>query len=222
MRRVLAILIAIALGASIVGCGEEEISPSDVETPMTPIEITITVKGDVTSKTTPDDWVYFSFKTGSMIDPSRKNTKEWDIRVLGTKFSTNSGTTAEETGSGGLGGAIIVNESDLTKIAQAPETGYTVDVIAKIATMAKTKPSASINPLLTKEDKNDPNYDGNHWYTRVDRKLTPDTSKCYVIRCGDGKSYARLQFIGYNKSGDTRTYTLLYNYTDRPDRKFVE
>ena len=220
-KRGLVMLAIFALVFSVGGCGADK-SPSSPHTvQMVPIETTITVQGDVTSATTADDWTYFSFKTGAVVDASQKNTKDWDLRILGTKFSTNSGTTAEETDSGGDGGALIVEESDLTKVTEVPETGYTVDVVAAIATMADPKPRVSIMPLLTKEDSDDPNYDENKWYTGRGSSLNADASKCYIIRCGNGH-YARMQLTNYTKSGDERTYTMSCNYTERSDRTFVE
>lgn len=217
--------MAFALAIFFAGCGEDgdedDLNGEAALVEMTPLEANITVPGNVSDATLPDDWTYFSFKTGAVVPASQKNTTAWDIRILGTKMSTNSGTTAIETGSGGNGGAMIIPEADLTKITEAPASGYTVDVKAAIATMADPKPVVSINPLLTKEDPDDPNYDDNEWYSGRGRDLNADATKCYVIRCGDG-NYARLQFTNYAKEGNNRIYTISYNYTDRPDRKFVQ
>jgi hypothetical protein len=158
---------------------------------------------------------------GANVPASQKNTTNWDIRFLGTKMSTNGGTTAAEVGSGANGGAIIIQESDLMKVTQAPASGYTMDVEAAIATMADPKPVISICPLLTKEDSDDPNYDENHWYAGSGRDLNADGTKCYVIKCGDG-NYARVQFTNYTKEGDNRLFTFSYNYTDQPDGRFVQ
>lgn len=224
LKKFLTLLMAFGLVFFIIGCGndEEESDNNDTAlTDMTPIEARITVPGDVKSSTKPDDWTYFSFKTGTTIPSSQKNTKNWDIRFLGTKISTNGGTTATEVGSNANGGAMIVKESDLMKIKQAPLNGYTVDVQATIAAMGSPKPVASINTLLTKEDESDPNYDENHWYTGTGNNLSADGTKCYVIKCGDG-NYARVQFTNYAKEGNNRLFTISYNYTDRTDRRFVE
>jgi hypothetical protein len=136
-------------------------------------------------------------------------------------MSTNSSTTAVEVGSGGSGGAMIIQESDLNKVTEAPASGYTLDVKAAIATMADPKPVVSINPLMTKEDSDDPNYDENHWYAGKGRDLNADGTKCYVIKRGDG-NYARVQFTNYTKEGDSRLFTFSHNYTDQPDGRFVQ
>ncbi len=227
LNKIIATLMALSLIIFVIGCGSEEEEKPDNEnnqiklTDMTPLEAKVTVPGDVTSSTTPDNWIYFSFKTGTTVPTSQKNTQNWDIRFLGTKMSTNGGTTAEEVGSGGKGGAMIIKEANLMKIVEAPADGYTVDVKATLASMSKPKPVASINQLLTKEDESDPNYDENHWYVGSGANLSADGTKCYVIKCGDG-NYARVQFTNYVKDGDNRLITFSYNYTDRADRKFVK
>jgi hypothetical protein len=207
-----------------VGCGGDDDDDDDDEVllvDMTPLETTVTVPGDVTGSTTADDWTYFSFKTGTTVPTSQKNTTNWDIRFLGTKMSTNGGTTTAEVGSGANGGAIIMQESDMMKVTQAPTSGYVVDLEATIASMADPKPVVSINPLLTKEDEDDPNYDENQWYAGSSRDLSADGTKCYVIKCGDG-NYARIQFTNYAKEGDDRLFTFSYNYTDQPDGRFAQ
>jgi len=136
-------------------------------------------------------------------------------------MSTNGGTTADEVGSGGTGGAMIIKESDLMKVTQAPSSVYTMDVKSAIASMASPKPVVSINQLMTKEDESDPNADENHWYAGSGRDLNADGTKCYVIKCGDG-NYARVQFTNYTKEGDNRLFTFSYNYTDQADGRFVK
>ncbi len=225
LKKLLVLSMVFALAIFFAGCSEDDDEDDSNDeaalVEMTPLETNITVPGDVSDVTPPDDWTYFSFKTGTVVAASQKNTTAWDIRILGTKMSTNSGTTAAETGSGSSGGAMIIAEADITKITVAPASGYTVDVKAAIATMADPKPVVSISQLLTKEDKDDPNYDDNKWYSGKGRDLNADATKCYVIKCGDG-NYARLQFTNYTKDGDDRIYTISYNYTDQPDGKFVQ
>lgn len=222
-KRLLVLLMASALVFLVVGCGGDDDDDNDdaVFVEMTPLETNITVPGDVSDATTPGDWTYFSFKTGAPVPASQNNTTAWDIRILGTKMSTNGGATAAETGSGCSGGAMIIAEADLMKITEATASGYTSDVKAAISTMADPKPVVSINQLLTKEDSDDPNYDDYKWYSGSGRDLNADAMKCYVIKCGDG-NYARLQFTNYTKDGDDRVYTISYNYTDQPDGRFVQ
>lgn len=226
LNKLLVLLMAFSLVIFAMGCSnDEEEDKTDNKqvtlTDMTPIEATVTSPGDVTSSTTADNWTYFSFKTGTTVPTSQKNTKNWDIRVLGTKMSTNGGTTATEVGSGAGGGAMIMKESNLMKITQAPTSGYTMDVKAAIATMADPKPVVSICQLMTKEDESDPNFDDNQWYAGSGASLNADGTKCYVIKCGDG-NYARVQFTNYTKEGDNRIFTISYNYTDQADGKFMK
>jgi hypothetical protein len=121
LSKFLVLLMAFSLVIFVIGCGndeeEDETDNNQIAlTGMTPIEAKVTSPGDVTSSTTADSWTYFSFKTGTTVPTSQKNTKNWDIRILGTKISTNGGTTATEVGSGAGGGAMIIKESDLIKI----------------------------------------------------------------------------------------------------------
>lgn len=127
---------------------------------------------------------YFSFKTGSKVEASKKVSAEWDIafaKEYNSYISINNATDSKSFGFGGTGkGAMVVVNQPYDQVKQAPaDDEFTTNGI----TAAGWDPGS-----------------GNGWYfyelkTHI---AVPIKNRTYVLRTADGK-YVKLQLISMYK-----------------------
>ncbi len=109
--------------------------------------------------------------SGASFSAADSNSTNWDIGFRGTTIIINGGTSGP-----GQGGA-IVREGIFEDLAEAPQTGYTVDSGAGYAVPAGS---------------------GNGWYNYnpAAMVLSPIPGRFLVVRTADGR-YARVRLLSY-------------------------
>lgn len=151
-----------------------------------------------------NDWIYFSFSTGKEVTGITEKNKterlDWDIAFNVNNMRTNSGKSGK-----GKGGAIALKETDLSKVATAPTTGYEVDkdidIIEKIPPMPPLMMKSTGNQVLAKAIT----FDGPPPRYTIEKNV-------FVIKTADGK-YAKIKFSSfYNKEGKSGYVSFKYVY----------
>jgi hypothetical protein len=176
---------------------------------------------------------YFSLSDGKEItDPASKN---WDIAFdYNRLIYTNSGDTAAELNSGGLGGVWCADETNFNTISSA--TGADFSLPFAVDTKRYTNPAAEMgSPTLnrinvityvgygsgtgvTQETAlTDYKYNAQQFYVADLSEMPPVynlTKQVYIIRHGNGTVYSKVQ-INYmqsitSTSGNKRIYQVNY------------
>lgn len=150
-----------------------------------------------------DDWIYFSFEKGKEIEITEENhttNLSWDIAFNKSNIRTNSGTSGK-----GKGGALKTNETDLTKLSKAPESGYTIDesimITKDLTEFPPPQMESSGNVLLC----NAIAFSGPPPLYTVSENI-------YTVKTADSK-YVKIQFITfYDENGESGHLTFKYAY----------
>lgn len=151
-----------------------------------------------------NDWIYFSFSTGKEVTGITEKNKterlDWDIAFNVNNMRTNSGKSGK-----GKGGAIALKETDLSKVATAPTTGYEVDkdiyITKDLSTMPPPQMKSTGNQVLAKAIT----FDGPPPRYTIEKNV-------FVIKTADGK-YAKIKFSSfYNKEGKSGYVSFKYVY----------
>jgi hypothetical protein len=128
-------------------------------------------------------WTYYSFVLDRTIEPVNPATDlSWDIALNAAMVQTNSGTSGA-----GNGGALDPSQANLSAIATAPASGYTLDTQLDIDGNAFSG-SAVLNG----------------WYQSG--TTTPNDS-AYLLRSADG-TFAKMKIGAY----DSGSYTIDWAY----------
>lgn len=144
----------------------------------------------------PEEWVYFDFSRGTVVDVPAQSSPDWDIGFRRAGIISNGG----ETNPDGLGGIIEIRGVGFEAVKEAPESGYTVDI--------RIGSEETENPVIKKW------YEYSYW-THI---LKPKNN-VYIIRTADGR-YAKMQILGYYCGRLSGCYTIRYVYQGNRGRKF--
>ena len=145
--------------------------PTYAPTPSSPRDVGPALVGPVVytvDATSPDQWRYFSFRLGSVLEPA--GAQEWDLGFRRYQVIVNGGPRFA-----GHAGAVDLGRITFAEVNSAPETGYQ-------ATGGDAEPR---HPALA----------GWYSYSYFSHVLTP-TPRVWAIRSADGR-YAKLEFVSY-------------------------
>ncbi|MFQ5673492.1 MAG: HmuY family protein [Nitrospinales bacterium] len=143
-----------------------------------------------------DDWVYFDFSRGSVVDIHDPSSLEWDLAFRRGKVITNGGATNRF----GSAGANDLGTVDFDTLAEAPAAEYTADS----ATRTETE-----NKVLKKWYK----------YNYITHKLTAKKN-VFAVRTAKGK-YAKVQFLSfYCENRETGCIRMRYVFQENGDNRF--
>ncbi len=156
---------------------------------------------DVTSFT---KWVYVSLSSGKIVEVTDpKNDMNWDLGFHRWDVRTNGGLSG-----GGQGAALQLNQTDLSQVTAAPESGYVTDIMLQInmTGMPPVMDDHPANPELAK------------WMDMDMSEMPPlytMTDKVFIVKTAGG-NYAKLKFTDYmNDKGDRGHIT--FEYVLQPD-----
>lgn len=158
------------------------------------------------------DWVYFSFESGAVVEIDPENFSEslvWDIAFHRNDVRLNCG----ESGSG-LAGAYTTDKTGLSEVFTAPETGYVVDATKTIMTKFVLP-----EPIFEEQPAN---LEIN--WLEVDTSNPPPVytlhDKVFVVRTASGK-YAKIKFTNYlGNMNETMIISMSYVYQPDGSRNF--
>ncbi len=192
------LMLAIATSSFFSSCEKEE------NTPPTESEITI-------NATAYDKWVYFSFKDTSIVQVGDFSTSSnWDIAFHRMEVRVNCGTAGP-----GQGGTIDIGMLSFSSVAEAPESGYSLNTTIKILESSAMPPvyvSVPGDTLMS-----------NKWVTMVHGASGPVytlNDHIYVIKTAESK-YAKIWLKDYfNTEGKGGYPTMKYLYQPDGSRKF--
>ena len=205
-------LVIIGLGlCAILGCNSADdetlerllAEPDTTETVTTetqepleePVEMleAMTRTIDATSK---EEWAYFDFATGSVVDVEDAATSEgWDIGFQRTQVKLNGGTSGP-----GEGSVVMLSETTFAAVTTAPTDGYRADTADTLA-------------IVPQSEKGWYLYTGppTHW-------ILPLEDRVFVVKTADG-TFAKLRFIGYYKDNENKQDSgfVTFEYVHQPD-----
>ena len=164
--------------------------PRDVGKGLTE-EITYTINASSL-----EDWVYFDFSRGSVVDVPNQSSLDWDIGFKRAIIISNSGETNPDS----MGGIIDLGNISFESVTEAPESNYTVDI--------RTSPMDTENPAIKKW----------HEYSYWTHILKPKNN-VYIIRTAYGR-YAKIQILKYYCGRLSGCYKIRYVYQGNGSRKF--
>jgi len=145
-----------------------------------------------------DDWTYFDFSRGAVVDIYDPSSLEWDLAFRRGKIITNGGATNRF----GSAGANDLGEVDFDMLAEAPAEEYIPDS----ATRTETE-----NKILKKWYK----------YNYITHKLTAKKN-VFAIRTAKGK-YAKVQFLSfYCENRETGCIRMRYVFQENGSNRFLK
>jgi hypothetical protein len=117
---------------------------------------------------------YFSLSDSSIVTGADTLSTKWDVAFSRTTIYTNSGNSGP-----GVGGAVILKNTNWDDVTTAPESGYNADT--------ETSPAV-------------PTGSGNGWYIYdpSTHLISAAAGVVIVVKTGEGK-YAKLQITSYYK-----------------------
>lgn len=118
--------------------------------------------------TSPDQWRYFSFRLGSVLDHA--GSRDWDLAFRRYQVIANGGPRFA-----GAGGVVDLGRVAFAEVTSVPEAGYEV-------TEGDAEPR---NPALA----------GWYGYSYFSHVLSPKP-RVWAVRLADGR-YAKLEFVSY-------------------------
>jgi hypothetical protein len=175
-------------------CSDEKDDPKPV---LDAEEITI----DATSFT---EWVYISLSSNQIVQVSDPKTDlTWDLAFHRWDVRTNGGLSGN-----GQGAALQLNETELSQVTVAPESGYVTDIMIQInmTGMPPVMEDHPANPELAK-------------WMHLDMSEMPPlynmNDKVFVVRTADG-NHAKLKFTDYMNDTGVRGH-ITFEYVLQPD-----
>ena len=200
-------ILAAALGLSLVfftACSSDDDKPETSET--------LEVKSVQIDARSYEDWVYFSFETGTEVTVDPENFSEslaWDIAFHRNDIRLNCGTSGD-----GLGGAFTTDKTVLSEVFTAPETGYVVDAMKTIMTKFVLP-----QPIFEEQPAN---LEVN--WLDIDTSSPPPVytlhNKVFVVKTASGK-YAKIKFTNYlGNMNETMIISMSYVYQPDGSRNF--
>ena len=222
----ISLLAAVAMFFMACDSDDSGDSPSGTEKLITAAKV------KSSSGSTTYDYIYFSFETGDDVGAANSATTDWDLRfTAGTSILTNSGETATDLGSGGLGGAAYTGSTDFSADVDVDSLTFETDTKPWIDghSVARTLTSViCFSGYATGDGLSDSTpYATADWsaygfyqYDGMPPVYTM-TDRVYVVKIGDGSGYAKFQVLSMEyaseddtpDSGDkTTTYNFLIKY----------
>jgi len=170
-----------------------------VPTPAAPKEVGAAEVGPYTytvDARSSEEWVYFDFSRGSVVEPAERSALDWDIAFRRHRMITNGGASNPI----GQAGVADLGRASLDSTLEIPQGGFVTDL---------RRGDESRNPAL--ED----------WYeySWISHILEP-AQRTYAVRTADGR-YALLRFVGYYcPGGQSGCVTFRYRYRGDGSRRF--
>lgn len=158
-----------------------------------------------------DKWVYFSFKDTTVVNVSDyKTSTAWDIAFHRMDVRVNCGESGP-----GKGGSLTLGKIDFTSVAEAPESGYSLNASIKIME------SYSVPPVYVTTQGD--TLLSNKWITYIPSMSGPTytlSDHIYIVKTADGK-YVKLWLKDYfNAEGKGGHITMKYAYQTSGSRSF--
>ena len=158
----------------------------------------IETKLTVINASSENNWVYFDFSRGKVVDIHDKTSLEWDLAFRRSKVVSNGGATNKF----GKAGLINLGSLNFDQVVDVPLKNYIPD----IATKTETE-----NPILLKW------YSYNYLTHKLSAK--PNT---YAIKTADNK-YAKVKFLGfYCANKETGCIKMQYVYQGNGSNQFAK
>lgn len=150
-----------------------------------------------------DQWTFFDFSRGSVVDLPHQFSIDWDLAFQRHKMLVNGGATNPK----GKGGILNLGEVPFDEVIDAPADGYVEDTIATI------NPDAIVTENLAIKTW--------YHYNFLTHILRPKPN-VYVIRTADGK-YAKMRIVSYYCDGGQASgcFTIEYMYQGDGSQRFV-
>jgi hypothetical protein len=150
-----------------------------------------------------EDWTFFDFSRGSVVDVPHQFVVDWDLAFQRHKILANGGATNPK----GRGAILNLGSVDFETVLEAPAEGYIEDTIATINSEAIVTENLAIKTW--------------YHYNFLTHLLIPKPN-VYVIRTADGK-YARMRIVSYYCDGGHASgcFTFEYVYQGDGGRRFV-
>ena len=145
-----------------------------------------------------NNWVYFDFSRGKVVNIHDKTSLEWDLAFRRSKVISNGGATNRI----GKAGLINLGKLNFNQVADVPLDNYTPDMSTKTETE---------NPILLK------------WYSYnyLTHKLSAKANT-YAMKTADSK-YAKVKFLDfYCTNKETGCIKMQYVYQDNGSNQFTK
>ena len=145
-----------------------------------------------------NDWVYFDFSRGNVVDIHDRTSLEWDLAFRRSKVISNGGATNKF----GKAGLINLGKLNFDQVIDVPQDNYTPD----IATKTETE-----NPILLK------------WYSYnyITHKLSAK-SNTYAVKTADNQ-YVKVKFLDfYCANKETGCIKMQYVYQGDGSNQFIK
>ncbi len=162
---------------------DETVEPSTNTEDPAPIDEPIGLEAHTFTidATNEEEWTYFSFKTGDVVEVADAvNSEEWDIGFQRTKVKLNGGISGP-----GMGSAVMLTDTTFEDVTVAPEEDYQSDTEDTLAVVPQSEKGWYI-------------YTGppTHW-------ILPLEDRVFVVKAADG-TFAKIRFIGYYKDNENK------------------
>ena len=149
-----------------------------------------------------DKWVYFSFLNGNIIAINKNGTtdipsgNDWDIAFCRFYSRTNSGKSNSDNN--GKGGAFMTDAKSLDELTKIPdENSFVIDRLDTIMPQMKIVKTATNKELNKWIDVN---------ISQMPPKTTLNKTNVFVVRCADGKTFAKIKFLDYKNDENQKYY----------------
>ena len=149
-----------------------------------------------------DKWVYFSFLNGNIIAINKNGTtdipsgNDWDIAFCRFYSRTNSGKSNSDNN--GKGGAFMTDAKSLDELTKIPdENSFVIDRLDTIMPQMKIVKTATNKELNKWIDVN---------ISQMPPKTTLNETNVFVVRCADGKTYAKVKFLEFENNECKKIY----------------
>ena len=170
------------------------VQPAKSSAPSNLLETKLTV----INASSENNWVYFDFSRGEVVDIHDKTSLEWDLAFRRSKVISNGGATNKF----GKAGLINLGSLNFDQVVDVPTKDYTPDMPTKTETE---------NPILLK------------WYSYnyLTHKLSAKANT-YAMKTADSK-YAKVKFLDfYCANKETGCIKMQYVYQDNGSNQFTK
>jgi hypothetical protein len=168
--------------------------------------------------------VFYSLSTGEQVTGDAVAGKGWDIAFdYSRMIYTNSGATAEDLGTGGLGGVWASGKTDFNAVQSPDGADFTLPFTAD--TKRYTSPAAEMGlPVLNRlnvityvgygegtgtegDPLTDYKFNANQYYNADLSTMPPVysiTKQVYIVKHGTGEAYSRVQITAMDTQASTK------------------
>ena len=166
----------------------KRVAPSDL----------LETKLKVINASSEEDWVYFDFSRGNVVDIHDKTSLEWDLAFRRSKVISNGGATNKF----GKAGLIDLGSLSFDQVVEVPRENYIQDM----STRTETE-----NPILLKW------YSYNYLTHKLSAK--PNT---YAVKTANNK-YVKIKFLDfYCTNKETGCIKMQYVYQENGSNQFTK